>query len=152
MIAFLLFVILAIAPIHSGAFTLRKSISSHRITSTTINMGMSVQLDRSPVVGSEFSVEEIRKSRNLNENELNGASFDKWLLKLNDDSVNTRSYVCRCLVQIAKLSEEDSYKKMVHAHLHGEAIIGEYCQEHAEYYNEALMNSGLVCEIFPIDE
>jgi ATP-dependent Clp protease adapter protein ClpS len=150
MIAFLFFVILALAPIHSGAFTLRIS-SSRRIPSAT-TLGMAVQLDRSPVVDSGSSVEEIRKSRNLNENELNGASFDKWLLKLNDDSVNTRSYVCRCLVQIAKLSEEDSYKKMVHAHLHGEAIIGEYCQEHAEYYKEALTNSGLVCEIFPVDE
>ena len=115
-------------------------------------MGMAVQLDRSPVVDSEISVDEIRKSRNLNENELNGSSFEKWVLKLLNDSVNTRSYVCRCLVQVAKLSEEDSYQKMVHAHSHGEAIIGEYCQEHAEYYNEALTNSGLVCEIFPVDE
>jgi ATP-dependent Clp protease adapter protein ClpS len=41
---------------------------------------------------------------------------------------------------------------MVHAHEHGEAIIEEYCQEHAEYYKEALTNSGLVCEIFPVDE
>ena len=151
MVAFLLFVILIAAPTHSDAFTLRQSISSHRIPSK-LNLGMAVQLNRSPVVDSEISVKEIRKSRNMNENELNGSSFEKWVLKLLNDSVNTRSYVCRCLVQVAKLTEEDSYQKMVHAHLHGEAIIGEYCQEHAEYYKEALTNSGLVCEIFPVDE
>ena len=149
MIAFLLIAILAVAPINSGAFTFHKLISSHRIPS---NLGMAVQLDRSPVVEREITVEEIRKSRYLDENELNDESYEKWVLKLLNDSVNTRSYVCRCLVQVAKLSEEDSYQKMVHAHEHGEAIIGEYCQEHAEYYNEALTDSGLVCEIFPASE
>jgi hypothetical protein len=76
MIAFLL-AILAMAPIHSGAFTLRKLISSHRIPFSTTNLGMAVQLDRSPVVDNEISVEEIRKSRYLNENELNGSSFEE---------------------------------------------------------------------------
>ncbi|KAL3808228.1 hypothetical protein ACHAXA_005638 [Cyclostephanos tholiformis] len=115
-------------------------------------MDLAVHFDRSPVVDREITVEEIRKSRYLTENKHNGASFDKWVLQLLNDSVNTRSYVCRCLVQIAKLSEEESYQKMVHAHEHGEAIIGEYCQEYAEFYEEALTNSGLVCEIFPASE
>jgi len=114
---------------------------------------MAAQLDISPVVDWKTNVEEIRKRRSLNENELNDDdSFEKWVLKLSNDSDNTRSYVCQCLVQVAKLTEEESYHKMMQAHQHGEAIIGEYCKEHAEYYKEALTNSGLVCDIFPIDE
>jgi ATP-dependent Clp protease adapter protein ClpS len=159
-------VILVVAPIYSGAFNLKTAISSRRITSTSITssitstrarpvtyLGMAVQLDRSgPVVDRETKVEEIRKRRSLNQNEFDDDSFDKWVLKLSNDSDNTRSYVCQCLVQVAKLTEEESYHKMMQAHQHGEAIIGEYCKEHAEYYKEALTNSGLVCEIFPINE
>jgi hypothetical protein len=111
MFASLFLIILALAPIPSGAFSLQKAIFSSRILSTTsttvryvTNFGMAVQLDGSSVVNGEISVENIRKRRHLNEHEVDGASFDKWLLKLNDDSVNTRSYVCRCLVQLAKLS------------------------------------------------
>ena len=156
----LLLIILAVTPIPSGAFCLQKAIFSSRVPSTSMTSfststtaRMAVQIDGgSSVVDGEISVEKIRKRRHLNEHEVDGASFDKWLLKLNDDSVNKRSYVCRCLVQIAKLSEEDSYHKTMQAHLHGEAIIGEYCREHAEYFKEALTNSGLTIEIFPVDE
>ena len=79
-------------------------------------------------------------------------SFEIWELQLFDDSSNTRSYVCRCLVQLAGLSEEDSYSRMMHAHKHGKVAIGEYCREHAEHYKEALTTSGLVCEIIPVEE
>ena len=161
--AFVLPVILIVAPIHSGAFA---PMSPRRITSTGMtssvtstrarlvtNLDMAAQLDVSPVVDRKTNVEEIRKRRSLNENELNDDdSFEKWVLKLSNDSDNTRSYVCQCLVQVAKLTEEESYHKMMQAHQHGEAIIGEYCKEHAEYYKEALTNSGLVCDIFPINE
>ncbi|KAL3764960.1 hypothetical protein ACHAW5_006668 [Stephanodiscus triporus] len=161
--AFVLPVILIVAPIHSGAFA---PMSPRRITSTGMtssvtstrarpvtNLDMAAQLGVSPVVDRKTNVEEIRKRRSLNENELNDDdSFEKWVLKLSNDSDNTRSYVCQCLVQVAKLTEEESYHKMMQAHQHGEAIIGEYCKEHAEYYKEALTNSGLVCDIFPINE
>jgi ATP-dependent Clp protease adapter protein ClpS len=113
---------------------------------------MATQLDRSSVVDREVNVEETRRRRSLNVNELDDFSFEKWVLMLSNDSDNTRSYVCQCLVQVAKLTEEESYHKMMQAHQHGQAIIGEYCQEHAEYYKDALTNSGLVCEIFPVDE
>ena len=163
--AFVLPVILFVAPIFSGAFNLKTAMSSRRITSKSITssitstrarpvtyLGMAVQLDRSPVVDWETKVEEIRKNRSLNQNEFDDDSFDKWVLKLSNDSDNTRSYVCQCLVQVAKLTEEESYHKMMQAHKHGEATIGEYCKEHAEFYKDALTNSGLVCEIFPINE
>jgi len=89
------------------------------------------------------------KSSELNDDD---ESYEMWTLKLFDDESNTRSYICRCLVQDAHLFEEDSYCKMMQAHKHGEAIIGEYCQEHAEYYKEALTSSGLVCDIFPVEQ
>ena len=37
-------------------------------------------------------------------------------------------------------------------HEHGDAVIGNYRQELAEHYKEALMINGLVCEIFPVEE
>jgi len=88
------------------------------------------------------------KSSELNDDE----SYEMWTLKLFNDESNTRSYICRCLVQDAHLFEEDSYRKMMQAHKHGEAIIGEYCQEHAEHYKDALTSSGLVCDIFPVEQ
>ena len=89
------------------------------------------------------------KSSELNDDD---ESYEMWTLKLFNDESNTRSYICRCLVQDAHLYEEDSYRKMMQAHKHGEVIIGEYCQEHAEYYKEALISSGLVCDIFPVEQ
>jgi ATP-dependent Clp protease adapter protein ClpS len=157
--ALVLPVILGVAPIHSGAFNIHMAMLSRRtasLTSTrarpTTNLFMATQLDRSSVVDREVNVEETRRRRSLNVNELDDFSFEKWVLMLSNDSDNTRSYVCQCLVQVAKLTEEESYHKMMQAHQHGQAIIGEYCQEHAEYYKDALTNSGLVCEIFPVDE
>ena len=95
------------------------------------------------------NIYEIHESTQLADNEIDNHYFEKWILKLFNDSDNTRSQVCQCLMRNAGLSEEESYTKMMHAHKHGEAIIGEYCQEHAEYYKEALVGSGLVCDIFP---
>ena len=87
-----------------------------------------------------------------NMNELDDEQFERWTLKLFNDSSNTRSYICLTLVKVAGLLEDESYHKMVQAHKHGEAIIGEYCQEHADHYKEALLSSGLVCEIYPVEE
>jgi ATP-dependent Clp protease adapter protein ClpS len=157
--AFVLPVILGVAPIHSGAFNINAAMPSRRTPSLTStrarpssNLFMATQLDRSSVFDREVNVEETRRRRSLNQNELGDISFEKWVLMLSNDSDNTRSYVCQCLVQVAKLTEEESYHKMMQAHQHGQAIIGEYCQEHAEYYKDALTNSGLVCEIFPVNE
>jgi ATP-dependent Clp protease adapter protein ClpS len=101
------------------------------------------------LVTEKNNVYEIYKRAHLDESERNDA-FEKWILKLFNDSSNTRSRVCQCLVRDAGLSEEESYLKMMHAHKHGEAIIGEYCQEQAEHYKEALEGSGLICDIFPV--
>ncbi len=98
------------------------------------------------------NIYEIYESTHLSDSEIeNHLYFEKWILKLFNDSDNTRSRVCQCLMKNTGLSEEESYMRMMHAHKHGEAIIGEYCQEHAEYYKEALVGSGLVCDIFPVE-
>jgi hypothetical protein len=116
MFASLLLVILAVAPIPSGAFSLQKAIFSSRIPSTSMtsipastttryltNFGMAVQLDGSSVIDGEISVKKIRKRRHLDKHKVSGASFDKWLMKLNHDSVSTRSYVC-CSVEGFKMT------------------------------------------------
>ena len=104
------------------------------------------------VTSSSTTIQEQSNNYANKSSELNDESYEMWTLKLFDDDSNTRSHICRCLVQDAHLFEEDSYRKMMQAHKHGEAIIGEYCQEHAEYYKEALIGSGLVCDIFPVEQ
>ena len=96
----------------------------------------------------------IHKHVHLDSREEERYAYDEkwWTLKLFNDSSNTRSYICYSLVKVAGLSEYESFTKMMQAHKHGESVIGEYCQEHAEHYKEALINSGLVCEIFPVEE
>lgn len=98
-------------------------------------------------VVNEENIYEIYKSTHPTTNEKIGNQFEKWILKLFNDSDNTRIRVCHCLIQHVGLSEEESYMKMMR-----EAIIGEYCREHAEYYKEALVGSGIVCDIFPVEE
>ena len=140
------------------------SMSSHTSTTcTTVEMITVCDMIESPtlvkkedtsVVTSSTTIQErssihhADKSSELNDDE----SYEMWTLKLFNDESNTRSYICRCLVQDAHLFEEDSYRKMMQAHKHGEAIIGEYCQEYAEHYKDALISSGLVCDIFPVEQ
>ena len=157
------------------AFTLSSTTISSRlrstsmkdrvsITSTTVQMvavcnimiesPTLVKEDTPVVVTSSTTIHErssnyANKSSELNDDD---ESYEMWTLKLFNDESNTRSYICRCLVQDAHLFDEESYCKMMQAHKYGEAIIGEYCQEHAEYYKDALTSSGLVCDIFPVEQ
>jgi ATP-dependent Clp protease adapter protein ClpS len=101
-------------------------------------------------VDGETSVYKKDRGHRVSADEVSD-SHEKWALQLFDDSSNTRSYVSRCLVQLAGLSEEDSYRKTMHAHERGMTVVGEYCREHADHYKEALTSSGLVCEIFPVE-
>ena len=133
------------------------------ITSTTVEMvavcsnmvesPTLVKEDTPVLVTSSTTIQERSNNYTDKSSELNDdKSYEMWTLKLFNDESNTRSYICRCLVQDAHLFEEDSYRKMMQAHKHGEAIIGEYYQEHAEYYKEALTSRGLICDIFPVEQ
>ena len=109
-------------------------------------------LDSPLLVDRDTNVYKSRQNRHVESSELDD-SFEKWTLQLFDDSSNTRSYVCRCLVQVAGLTEDESFRKMMRAHEHGKAIIGEYSsKEHAEHYKESLTSSGLDSDIFPVEE
>jgi len=141
-----------------------KSTTDSSTTSTTVEMVAVCDMIESPtlvkedthvfVTSSTTTIQERSSIHHTDKSELNDddESYEMWTLKLFNDESNTRSYICRCLVQDAHLFEEDSYCKMMQAHKHGEAIIGEYCQEHAEYYKDALTSSGLVCDIFPVEQ
>jgi len=142
--------------------TVRTSTTDSSAASTTVEMVAVCDMVENPtlvkvetsVFTSSTTIQE-RSSRHSNKSSVlndDDESYEMWTLKLFDDESNTRSYICRCLVQDAHLFEEDSYRKMMQAHKHGEAIIGEYCQEHAEHYKDALTSSGLVCDIFPVEQ
>ena len=139
-----------------------KSTTNSSTTSTIVEMVAVCDMVESPTLVKEDTPVLVTSSTTIQERSNNYAnksseldddeSYEMWTLKLFDDESNTRSYICQCLVQDAHLFEEESYRKMMQAHKHGEAIIGEYCQEHAEYYKEALTGSGLVCDIFPVEQ
>ena len=126
------------------------SLAGTRVRMTVCDVESPTLLDRDTTT----TPYKIHKHAYLDSSELDDEyEHEKWwTLKLFNDSSNTRSYICCSLVKVAGLSEDESYTKMMQAHKHGESVIGEYCQEHAEHYKEALISSGLVCEIFPVEE
>ena len=158
----------------ADAFTLSSTTISSRLRSTSksttdsSNTSITVEMvavcnmiesptlvkDDTPVVVTSSTTIQERSNNYANKSSelIDDESYEMWTLKLFNDESNTRSYICRCLVQDAHLFEEDSYRKMMQAHKHGEAIIGDYCQEHAEHYKDALISSGLVCDIFPVEQ
>eukprot|EP00578_Thalassiosira_sp_NH16_P031220 CAMPEP_0181075720 /NCGR_PEP_ID=MMETSP1071-20121207/36_1 /TAXON_ID=35127 /ORGANISM="Thalassiosira sp., Strain NH16" /LENGTH=159 /DNA_ID=CAMNT_0023156853 /DNA_START=115 /DNA_END=594 /DNA_ORIENTATION=+ len=153
------FFVAALATIQSDAFTLSTATYQDRVKSNApssrlaaINLDTGVCDVNCPVlIDRERDAYTVHQSRHLDSSELSDI-FEKWSLHLFNDSSNTRTYVCRCLVEVTGLSEEESYQKMRQAHEYGEAVIGEYSQEHAEHYKEALSISGLVSEIIPVEE
>jgi len=112
---------------------------SPRISSSELNMALC--LDQQDTLDTSTTTD-------IYLDEATDRSDDVWALQLFDDSTNLRGYVCRCLVDVVGLDEVDSYARTTQAHKHGKAVIGEYCQEHAEHFRESLVESGLVCEIF----
>mmetsp|Transcript_23054 Transcript_23054/g.47794 ORF Transcript_23054/g.47794 Transcript_23054/m.47794 type:complete len:154 (-) Transcript_23054:37-498(-) len=74
-----------------------------------------------------------------------------WQLRIYNDSLNTREHVARCLVQVTGKSESEAYQLMMNAHKHGIAIVGIWMFEQAEAYKEALVQTGLVADITPIE-
>lgn len=131
---------------------MRKSASTTSIEATSSS---SQVLERSSIITDNDTIIKERqqqKHRQKYHEEQRNNEHDRYHLLLLNDAINTRSYVCRILVEVTALSEAESYARMVHAHEHGEAIIGEYCMEYAEHYKEALLNHGLLCEIIPVTE
>jgi ATP-dependent Clp protease adapter protein ClpS len=150
--------VLALAPVQLAAFTPQVARSSQRITSkSAASMSFPLELtasalDVTTLVDNELSLCKTHKRHKFSESDYDDTS-ERWELKLFNDSINTRSYICRCLVDVAEQSEEQSYLTMKRAHEQGESTIQEYCcQEHAEHYKEALEERGLNCGIFVIGD
>jgi len=140
----------------SQSMTMRKSASTTSIEATSSSSQVlersSIITDNDTVLKESSQQQQQQKHRQKHSEEQRNNEHDRYHLLLLNDAINTRSYVCRILVEVTALSEAESYARMVHAHEHGEAIIGEYCMEYAEHYKEALLKHGLLCEIIPVTE
>jgi ATP-dependent Clp protease adaptor protein ClpS len=76
---------------------------------------------------------------------------ESWEVRIYNDRTNTREHVARCLVRVIGLSETAAYNTMMQAHQHGIAVVGAWVFERAEMYYEALKQSGIICDLNPVD-
>jgi ATP-dependent Clp protease adapter protein ClpS len=139
--------------------TMRQGLSTTTTIEATSSSSTQVLEQSSIIIENDIIIKERqqqqrqhRQQKQQHIEEQYNNEHDRYHLVLLNDAINTRSYVCRILVEVTALSEAESYARMVHAHEHGEAIIGEYCMEYAEHYKEALVTNGLLCEIIPVTE
>jgi ATP-dependent Clp protease adapter protein ClpS len=135
-----------------SSMTTRQSLSIEASTSSSTQVleQSSITIENDTIIKERQRQQKHHQQQHIEEQYNN--EHDRYHLVLLNDAINTRSYVCRILVEVTALSEAESYARMVHAHEHGEAIIGEYCMEYAEHYKEALVTNGLLCEIIPVTE
>jgi len=77
---------------------------------------------------------------------------ESWEVRIYNDGTNTREHVARCLVRVTGLTEVAAYNTMMQAHQFGIAVVGRWVFERAEMYYEALKQSGIVCDLNPVDE
>jgi ATP-dependent Clp protease adapter protein ClpS len=138
-----------------SSMTMRQSLSIEATSSSTqVLERSSITIENDTIIKERQQQQQKHRQQQKQQHieEQYNNEHDRYHLVLLNDAINTRSYVCRILVEVTALSEAESYARMVHAHEHGEAIIGEYCMEYAEHYKEALVNNGLLCEIIPVTE
>ena len=152
------FVLMALAPVQLAAFSLPAAIPSYRSPSTGASISSltldltSIDLDGTSLIDNDMIVDKSRRRHPFSDCGLDD-TYERWELRLINDAVNTRSYICRCLVEVAELSEEESFLRMKCAHEHGEAVVAEYCcEEYAEHYKEALKSRGVNCRIILVEE
>ena len=70
-----------------------------------------------------------------------------FIVRIFNDSLNTREHVARSLVKVTSLPESTAYSVMMSAHKHGVAIVGSWHLEQAEMLCEQLKDQGLVADI-----
>jgi len=117
-----------------------------RFTSTTIFAGGSA-----PAVLDRPAIEKKERTAKKKEHSHEG-NGDSWEVRIYNDGMNTREHVARSLVQITGITEMMAYRTMMQAHQNGIAIVGQFCLEIAELYNEGLRKQGIVSDIVPVDE
>lgn len=151
-------VLLALAPVQLAAFSLPAAIPSFRsplkgasISPLKLDL-TAIDLDGTSLTDNEMIADKTRRRHPRSERGLDD-TYERWELRLFNDAVNTRSYICRSLVEVTKLSEDESFLRMKCAHEQGEAVVAEYCcEEYAEHYKEALKSRGINCEIILVEE
>ena len=77
---------------------------------------------------------------------------EDWAVRLFNDPFNKREFVARCLTEIAGLGDGAAYQVMMVAHQNGVGVIGQYHHEMAEMYCVQLKESGLTCDMIPVDD
>lgn len=77
--------------------------------------------------------------------------YDKYKVMLFNDSMNSREYVARSLVQVVGMPESSAFDVMLKAHKDGMAQVGIWVGEIAEAYCDQLKTRGIVSEVMPVD-
>lgn len=157
-----LLVVLSVVVAMVSAFTLPQGSVSRSASRTAVfgvsreNIAMAATLQKEsvrtagPAVQEKPEVQEKKKSGPNKERSHLGNEV--WEVRIYNDGMNTREHVARSLVQVTGLSELGAYQTMMQAHQNGIAVVGRWCFEVAEMYNEGLRKNGIISDIVPVDE
>lgn len=77
---------------------------------------------------------------------------DLWEVRVYNDNVNTHEWVAKCLVLVAGATELQAYQTTRVAHQEGDAFLGLYEKEVAEFYTEGLCQQGIIVQMFPVGD
>jgi len=86
------------------------------------------------------------------QNDLGHKTDDLWEIRVYNDEINTHEWVARCLVVVAGATEWEAYLTTKIAHQEGEAHLGLYEKEVAEYYTQGLGQQGITVRMFPVGD
>jgi ATP-dependent Clp protease adapter protein ClpS len=139
----------------SSALTSKSFNSASRVAPWGSRKATSLSGVAAPTISDKTTVfaqpETTKKSSSHQKSSQEGNNNEWWELRLYDDNDNFDYYVAECLVKVAGISELHAYRAMKTAHVAGEASLGTYAFEQAEWCKEALNSNGLVVDIFPLD-
>ena len=132
--------------------TLLTSVLAFLVTPTTKrqNVATSFSAIATPTRISEETTHTIDRAIEEKEECLVGRS-EWWELRLFNDPENFDYYVTECLVKVTQIPELHAYQTMKVADTEGQAVIGTYSFERAEWYTDALKTKGLAVDMFPVD-
>jgi ATP-dependent Clp protease adaptor protein ClpS len=161
------FIVLSLFFSMAGAFTTLPAGSASRQSSRTSVLGVSATRDVLVMMPATLEKEKFRtggpavldrpavERKGKDDSpakERNTAGGEAWEVRIYNDGMNTREHVARALVQVTGLTEFGAYQTMMQAHQNGIAVVGRWCFEIAEMYNEGLQKNGIVSDIVAVDE
>lgn len=86
------------------------------------------------------------------QDDLSHKTGDLWEIRVYNDEINTHEWVARCLVVVAGATEWEAYQTTKLAHQEGEAFLGLYEKEVAEFYTQGLAQQGITVRMFPVGD